>query len=132
MFGAVEAWRLELLPAADTPFHIALLLAGACLLLVLFALARGGVQRALTRLIFRRPNEEALLRDLKTPIRSEEEYIAGAVARLGEFMGAPAQGHPGRRGSARPRRRGGSAFAEPVRADPSPCCSGDVRADAAT
>ena len=91
VFGAVEAWRLELLPAADTPFHIALLLAGACLLLVLFALARGGVQRALTRLIFRRPNEEALLRELKTPIRSEEEYIAGAVARLGEFMGAPAR-----------------------------------------
>jgi signal transduction histidine kinase len=91
VFGAVEAWRLELLPAADTPFHIALLLAGACLLLVLFALARGGVQRALTRLIFRRPNEEALVRDLKTPIHSEEEYIAGAVARLGEFMGAPAR-----------------------------------------
>ena len=41
VFGAVEAWRLQLLPAADTPFHIALLLAGACLLLVLFALARG-------------------------------------------------------------------------------------------
>jgi two-component system, LytTR family, sensor kinase len=91
VFGAVEAWRLELLPAADTPFHIALLLAGACLVLVLFALARGGVQRALTRLIFRRPNEEALLRDLKTNVRSEEEYIAGAVARLGEFMEAPAR-----------------------------------------
>lgn len=91
VFGAVGAWRLKLLPDADTPFHIALLLAGACLLLVLFALARGGVQRALTRLIFRRPNEEAFLRDLKTPIRSEDEYIAGAVARLGEFMGATAQ-----------------------------------------
>jgi two-component system, LytTR family, sensor kinase len=91
VFGAVEAWRLELLPAADTPFHIALLLAGACLVLVLFALARGGVQRALTRLIFRRPNEESLLRDLKTTVHSEEEYIAGAVARLGEFMGAPAR-----------------------------------------
>ncbi|HYV64251.1 MAG TPA: histidine kinase [Bryobacteraceae bacterium] len=91
VFGAVEAWRLELLPAADTPFHVALLLAGACLLLVLFALARGGIQRALTRLIFRRPNEEALVRDLKTAIRGEDEYIAGAVARLGEFMGAPAR-----------------------------------------
>jgi two-component system, LytTR family, sensor kinase len=89
--AAVEAWRLELLPAADTPFHVALLLAGACLMLVLFALARGGVQRALTRLIFRRPNEELLIRDLKTPIHSEEEYISLAVARLGEFMGAPAR-----------------------------------------
>jgi signal transduction histidine kinase len=91
VFGAVEAVRLGLLPAADTPFHLALLLAGACLLLVLFALARGGVQRALTRLIFRRPNEEALLRDLKSPIRSEEEYVASSVDRLGEFMGAPAR-----------------------------------------
>ncbi len=90
VFGVVEAWQLGILPAADTPFHSALLLAGACLLLVLFALARGGVQRALTRLIFRRPNEEVLLHDLKTPIRNEEEYIAGAVARLGQFMGAPA------------------------------------------
>ena len=90
VFGAVEAWRLEFLPPADTPFHVALLLAGACLLLVLFALARGEVQRALTRLIFRRPNEEALVRDLKTSIRNEDEYIATAIARLGEFMGAPA------------------------------------------
>jgi two-component system LytT family sensor kinase len=98
--AAVAAWRFELLPAADTPFHVALLLAGACLMLVLFALARGGVQRALTRLIFRRPNEDALLRDLKTPVRSEEEYIAGAVARLGEFMGAPARVAAGAAGSA--------------------------------
>ena len=89
VFAAVAAWRFALLPAADTPFHVALLLSGACLALVLFALARGGVQRALTRLIFRRPNEEALLRDLKIPVSSEDEYIAGAVARLGQFMGAP-------------------------------------------
>ena len=91
VFAAVAAWRYELLPAADTPFHAALLMAGACLVLVLFALARGGVQRALTRLIFRRPNEEALLRDLKIPVSNEDEYIAGAVARLGQFMGAPAR-----------------------------------------
>jgi hypothetical protein len=91
VFGAVAAWRWDVLPASDTPFHTALLLAGACLMLVLFALARGGVQRALTRLIFRRPNEETLLRALKIPVSSEEEYVAGAVARLGEFMGAPAR-----------------------------------------
>jgi signal transduction histidine kinase len=109
VFGAVEAWRLELLPAADTPFHIALLLAGACLVLVLFALARGGVQRALTRLIFRRPNEEALLRDLKTTVRSEEEYIAGAAARLGEFMGAPAHVAAGVAGTMDPDDQGAEA-----------------------
>ena len=115
VFAAVEAWRLELLPAADTPFHLALLLAGACLMLVLFALARGGVQRALTWLIFRRPNEEALLRELKTPIRSEEEYIAGAVARLGEFMGAPASSQAA--GAVDPEQQGAEAVL-PLRTGP--------------
>jgi hypothetical protein len=91
VFAAVEAWRYQLVPAADTGFHAALLMAGACLVLVLFALARGGVQRALTRLIFRRPNEDALLRDLKIPVSSEDEYVALSVNRLGEFMGAPAK-----------------------------------------
>ena len=109
VFGAVEAWRLELLPPADTSFHIALLLAGACLMLVLFALARGGFQHALTSLIFRRPNEEALLRDLKTPIRGEDEYIAAAVARLGEYMGAPSRVAVGGAGTLAPEDQGAEA-----------------------
>ena len=91
VFAAVTAWRVGLLPPVDTAFHSALLMAGGCLILVLFALARSALQRALTRLIFRRPNQEVLLRNLKIPVSSEEEYVAGAVARLGEFMGAPAR-----------------------------------------
>ncbi|MGH9592302.1 MAG: hypothetical protein ACRD5L_04370, partial [Bryobacteraceae bacterium] len=90
VFAAVEAWQFQLLPGADTPFHLALLLAGACLVLILFAVVRGGVQRLLTRLVLRRGNEEALLRDLRTSVTTEDEYIAAAAARLGDFMGAPA------------------------------------------
>jgi LytS/YehU family sensor histidine kinase len=41
-------------------------------------------------LILRRGNEEALLRDLRTAVTTEEEYIASAATRLGSFMGAPA------------------------------------------
>ena len=48
--------------AGLTPFHQALLLAGACLLLIVFAMLRGWVQRLLTRLVFRRPDQEPLLR----------------------------------------------------------------------
>ncbi len=87
-FGAVEAWAL--IPHSSTPFDQALLLTGACLLLILFALLRGHVQRLLTRLVFRRPDQDALLQSLKTPIHDEREYLSTAVERLGEFMGADA------------------------------------------
>jgi two-component system LytT family sensor kinase len=87
-FGAVEAWAL--IPHSSTPFDQALLLTGACLLLILFALLRGHVQRLLTRLVFRRPDQDTLLQSLKTPIHDEREYLAAAVERLGKFIGADA------------------------------------------
>jgi two-component system LytT family sensor kinase len=89
-FGVAEAWRTGLLPRADTPFHQAVLLAGGCLLLVVFAVLRGWVQGLLTRLLFRRPAEDGLLQKLKMPIRHENEYLAAAAAELGNFMGAEA------------------------------------------
>ena len=89
-FGAVEAWRLVRLPAASEPFRQALLLAGACLLLIIFAVLRSRIQRLLTRLVFRRPDRDALLESLKTPIRDERDYLSEAARRLGEFMGAEA------------------------------------------
>ena len=89
-FGVVEAWTHNLIPRPSTPFHQALLLAGACLLLVVFALLRGRVQSLLTRLVFRRPDRDVLLENLKTPIRDEGEYMAAAARQLGEFMGADA------------------------------------------
>jgi two-component system, LytTR family, sensor kinase len=88
--GVVTAWRLKLLPEAPTPFAEALLLVGASLLLIAFALLRGRVQALLTSLVFRRKDTEALLRSLKIPVREEQEYRAAAAARLGEFVGAPA------------------------------------------
>jgi two-component system, LytTR family, sensor kinase len=86
--GAVEAWRLDLVGRPSTPFTMALLLTGACLLLIVFALARAGLQGLLTRLVFRSPDRDALLAKLKTPVRDEREYLRDAAAWLGEFMGA--------------------------------------------
>lgn len=89
-FSVVAAWTHDLLPRGSTPFDQALLLAGACLLLILFAMLRGRVQSLLTRLVFRRPDRNAMLDRLKTPIRDEREYLSAAARQLGEFMGADA------------------------------------------
>ncbi len=88
--GVAQAWRLGWLSRTSTPFYQALLLAGACLLLIVFAMLRGWVQRLLTRLVFRRPDQEALLNHLKLPIRDEAQYLSQAASELGVFMGADA------------------------------------------
>ena len=87
-FGAVEVWRLDLIRRPSTPFYQALLLTGVCLLLIVFAMLRAGLQRVLTRLVFRSPDRDALLEKLKTPVREEQEYLRSAAGLLGEFMGA--------------------------------------------
>ncbi len=89
--GAAAAWRLDLLHGTPAPFDQALLLTGACLLLIVFALLRTRVQALLTRLLFRRKDVEALLRNLKQVVREEESYIQSAARQLGEFTGAPAE-----------------------------------------
>jgi hypothetical protein len=86
--GVAQAWRIGWLSQTSTPFHQALLLAGACLLLIVFAMLRGWLQRLLTRLVFRRPDQEPLLHNLKSPIRDEPQYLTQAAAQLGRFMGA--------------------------------------------
>lgn len=88
-FGAAEAWRAKLVQWPSTPFYQALLLTGLCLLLILFAISRAGVQSILTRLVFRSPDREALLAKLKIPISDENEYLRAAAQMLGEFMSAP-------------------------------------------
>jgi two-component system LytT family sensor kinase len=88
--SAVAAWRLDLLPSPSTPFLQALYLVGVCLLLVLFALARGRVQDLLTRIVFRSPDLATLLDRLKTQLRDENLYLAEAAGELGHFMGADA------------------------------------------
>lgn len=88
--GAAAAWRLNLLRRDPTPFDQALLLIGACLLLIVFALLRTRVQAALTSLVFRRKDVEALLRNLKQVVREEQTYVESAAAQLGEFVSAQA------------------------------------------
>lgn len=88
--AAAQAWRMGFLSRTSTPFYQALLLTTACLLLIVFAVLRGWVQRLLTRLVFRRPDEEPLLHALKSPIHDEAHYLLEAAERLGRFVGADA------------------------------------------
>jgi two-component system LytT family sensor kinase len=88
--AGVVVWRAGGLAAADTPFRLALLLMGGCLVLVLFAMARRYVQLLLTRVVFRRPDEAALLNALRMPVRNEENYLAAAAGVLGRYAGADA------------------------------------------
>ena len=83
--GAAAAWKLDLLRGTPAPFDQALLLTGACLLLIVFALLRTRVQALLTRLLFRRKDVEALLRGLKQVVR-EEQSLSGLRRRtIGRF-----------------------------------------------
>ena len=78
---------------ASNPLYEALLLIGLCLLLIAFAVLRNRVQRLLTRVVFRRPDLDGILQDLRSEPASrlgETEYLAWAARRLGEFMGAGA------------------------------------------
>jgi two-component system, LytTR family, sensor kinase len=87
---AALAWRAGWIGAAGTPVGLALVLVGACLVLIVFAVARGQVQRLLTRVVFRRPDEGMLLNSLRIPVRNEDEYLAQAAALLGRYAGADA------------------------------------------
>jgi two-component system, LytTR family, sensor kinase len=89
-FGAVLAWRADVLPRPDTPFVQAMLLASICLLLILFAMLRSRLQSVMTHLVFRQPDQDALFDRLKTPVRDEQEYLESAAAEIGGFMGAEA------------------------------------------
>jgi two-component system LytT family sensor kinase len=76
---------------ASNPLYQALLLIALCLLLIAFALLRNGVQRLLTRVVFRRPDLDGILQDLRSGPAvhlGEAEYLAWASRRLGDFMGA--------------------------------------------
>jgi two-component system, LytTR family, sensor kinase len=88
--GGAAVWRLDPMRGAPAPFDQALLLTGACLLLIVFALLRTRIQAALTRLVFRRKDVEALLRNLKQVVREEKVYVESAAAQLGEFVSAQA------------------------------------------
>jgi two-component system LytT family sensor kinase len=116
--GVAVAWKIGILPPADTPFHLAALLAGACLLLISFAVLRAKVQNVLTRVVFRRRGSEELLRSLKRPVVEEARYVAAAAREIGRFVEAnadlaaqaPAQHHYGIEAAIPLRLPGGTQF----------------------
>ncbi len=95
------------------PQRQGLVFVAGSLLLVLFAILRGGLQNLLTRLVFRRPNIENALTELRAEAaaaKDEAAYLNAALAHLARFMGAePAaiasgdlQGHLGQTGLSAP------------------------------
>ena len=99
LFGALAAWaalqieaRFGILSlAAHTPFYFGLFFGLACLGLSLFAWARGGVQRLMTRALFLRVHRDhavSKLRDLALMIPAEQEYLAAASKVVAEFLSA--------------------------------------------
>ncbi len=88
--AGAAGWRAGWFAADGNPFRLALLLTGACLALVVFAIARGYVQRLLTHVVFQRRDEASLLNALRTPVLAEEDYLASAAQLLGRYAGADA------------------------------------------
>lgn len=99
LFAALAAWaalqvqaKFGILSlAAHTPFYFGLFFGLACLGLSLFAWARGGVQRLMTRALFLRVHRDhavSKLRDLALTIPAEQEYLAAASEVVAEFLSA--------------------------------------------
>lgn len=65
-----------------------LLFAGVCLLLIVFAFTRGLLQRWLTRVVFRRPDLERSLHEIRSrpPVSDDAEYLAWATQHLARFV----------------------------------------------
>jgi two-component system, LytTR family, sensor kinase len=73
------------------PLYETLLLVGSCLLLIVFALLRGMVQRWLTKVVFRRADVERRIRDIqfRAPLfREDTEFLKWSIEQIGEFMNA--------------------------------------------
>jgi hypothetical protein len=90
-FLAVATLGARIPAALGHPTQQALLLAAVCLLFILFAMLRSRVQQLLTRGVFRRPELDRTLQELRAggePVRGETEYLGWAEERLAEAMGA--------------------------------------------
>jgi hypothetical protein len=88
--ATAAAWKLGWLPHGGSAPEQALLIAGAAALLIVFAMMRGWLQQLLTHVVFRRPDDAALLRAVKLPVATEEAYLTEAARQLGRLMGADA------------------------------------------
>jgi two-component system LytT family sensor kinase len=86
--AAVEAAvALKLMGPVDTA-RGAILVLGVCVLLIVFAIFRSLVQRWLTEAVFRRPNLENLLQQIRTRSdwRDESEFMSWAASQVATFM----------------------------------------------
>ena len=83
------AIALHLMGPVNTPRE-AILTLGICILLILFAMLRRLVQRWLTDAVFRRPNLENVLQQIRTRSewRGEAEFISWATELITSFMEA--------------------------------------------
>jgi signal transduction histidine kinase len=92
-FGAIQL-GLQLsaaLPGLSGPFYDGLLLSALCLLLIIFAFVRGHFQRWLTRVVFRRPDLEKALHEMRAgaPLFEQEHEIpAWGTRHLGRIANA--------------------------------------------
>ncbi|MBM3724679.1 MAG: hypothetical protein FJW40_04535 [Acidobacteria bacterium] len=83
------AWLGLIDTSSRDPLALGVLLMGACLLLVGFAGLRGVVEQRLAKLLFRRSDLEAFLRELRgVAVESEPAFLAEAARRVAAFMRA--------------------------------------------
>jgi two-component system LytT family sensor kinase len=83
------------LPPAHDQFQEGLILVGAAIALVLFAVVRNAFQRFLTRILFQRPELETVLERLRSrhaDFEDEQEYLSWAGGLTAEFMTAEGVG----------------------------------------
>ena len=74
---------------SDNPIYATLLLLAFCFLLIAFAIARSQLQRWLTRVIFRRPDIEKVLREVQARsgfFNDESEFLKWASGEMAGFM----------------------------------------------
>ncbi len=76
--------------AGESPGRGQLLWAGACLMLIAHVWLAGKLQRAMTRVLFKSPDLDAALRELRSagPARNEGEYLEWAGQRMAHHLGA--------------------------------------------
>ena len=87
--GIEAAVALNLMQPVDTA-RGAILTLGTCILLIVFAILRSLVQRWLTDAVFRRPNLELLLQQIRTRSdwKDEAEFVSWAAGQITAFMKA--------------------------------------------
>ncbi|MBV8847690.1 MAG: histidine kinase [Bryobacterales bacterium] len=74
---------------SENPIKEAVLLLSLCILLIAFALARGEVQRWLTKVVFRRPELDAALQEIESKgssFATEADFVKWASGYLGRFV----------------------------------------------